>query len=304
MTDIVVEHPSMKGLLAPDARLERLWTGARWAEGPVYFHEDDSLVWSDVPNNRMLKWTRQEGARIFRAPSQFANGNHRDREGRLVTCEHLGRRISRTEPDGNVVTLCGHYDGRRLNSPNDVIVKPDGTIWFSDPDYGIMSNDEGYRAPSEIGSNNVYRLDPISGEVSIAADDFQKPNGLAFSPGADKLYISDSSRSHDPGGRHHIRVFDVVDGRHLRNGRVFAEIEPGIPDGLCIDRHGHVLTSAGDGIQVYSDAGRLLGRILVPEPASNCTFGGPDRSRLFITATSSVYAIDLATTGLELPPPR
>lgn len=300
---IVVEDPSMEALLAADARLERLWTGAKWAEGPVYFHEDDSLVWSDVPNNRMLKWAKKDGTRIFRAPSQFANGNYRDREGRLVTCEHLGRRISRTEPDGNVTTLIGHFEGKRLNSPNDVTVKSDGTIWFSDPNYGIMSNDEGYKAPSEIGANNVYRLDPLSGEVSIVAEDFEKPNGLAFSPDAGKLYISDSSRSHDPGGKHHIRVFDVVDGRHLANGRIFAVIEPGIADGLRIDRHGHVFTSAGDGIQVYSDAGRRLGRILVPEAVSNCTFGGPHRSRLFITATSSVYAIDLATTGIEQPSP-
>lgn len=295
---IAVEDPSMEELLVPGAKLARLWMGAKWAEGPVYFHEDDSLLWSDVPNNRMFKWTKQNGTRIFRAPSQFANGNYRDRQGRLVTCEHLGRRISRTEPDGNVITLVGHYHGKRLNSPNDVTVKTDGTIWFSDPNYGIMSNDEGYMAPSEIGSNNVYRYDPDSGEVSIVADDFEKPNGLAFSPQADKLYISDSSRSHDPNGKHHIRVFDVVDGRYLKNSRVFAVIEPGISDGFRIDRHGHVFTSAGDGIQVYSEAGKRLGKIFVPEAVSNCVFGGPDKSTLFITATSSVYAIDLKTTGL------
>ncbi|NJN40496.1 MAG: SMP-30/gluconolactonase/LRE family protein [Gammaproteobacteria bacterium] len=296
--EIVIEDRSMEALLATNAGLERLWTGAKWAEGPVYFHEDDALAWSDVPNNRMFKWTRRDGARIFRAPSQFANGNYRDLQGRLVTCEHLGRRISRTEPDGNVVTLVGHFDGKRLNSPNDVTVRTDGTIWFSDPNYGIMSNNEGYMAPSEVGANNVYRFDPGSGEVSVVADDFEKPNGLAFSPNADKLYISDSSRSHDPDGKHHIRVFDVVDGRHLKNGRVFAVIEPGIPDGFRIDRHGNVFTSAGDGIQVYSEAGKLLGRILVPEAVSNCTFGGPQKNRLFITATSSVYAIDVGTTGL------
>jgi gluconolactonase len=295
---IVIEDRSMEGLLAANVRLERLWTGAKWAEGPAYFHEDDSLVWSDVPNNRMFKWTRKDGACIFRSPSQFANGNYRDLQGRLVSCEHLGRRISRTEPDGNVITLVGHYDGKRLNSPNDVTVRTDGTIWFSDPNYGIMSNDEGYMAPSEVGSNNVYRFDPGSGEVSVVADDFEKPNGLAFSPDADRLYISDSSRSHDPNGKHHIRVFDVVDGRHLKNSRVFAVIEPGIPDGFRIDRHGNVFTSAGDGIQVYSKAGKLLGKILVPEAVSNCTFGGPQKNRLFITATSSVYAIDLDTTGL------
>jgi gluconolactonase len=294
---IVIEDPSMEGLLAPNSKLERLWPGSKWAEGPVYFHEDDSLLWSDVPNNRMFKWTKRDGTRIFRSPSQFANGNYRDLQGRLITCEHLGRRISRTEPDGNVITLVSHFDGKRLNSPNDVTVKSDGTIWFSDPDYGIMSNREGYMAPNEIGSNNVYRFDPVSGELSVVAGDFEKPNGLAFSPNADKLYISDSSRSHDPNGKHHIRVFDVVDGRFLKNSRVFAVIEPGIADGFRIDRHGHIFTSAGDGIHVYSNTGRRLGRIFVPETVANCAFGGPKKNTLFITATSSLYAIDLNTTG-------
>jgi gluconolactonase len=295
---IVIEDPSMEGLLVPKSKLERLWTGSKWAEGPVYFREDDSLVWSDVPNNRMFKWTKKEGTRIFRSPSQFANGNYRDLQGRLVTCEHLGRRISRTEPDGNVITLVSHLDGKRLNSPNDVNVKSDGTIWFSDPNYGIMSNDEGYMAPSEIGSNNVYRFDPVSGELSVVADDFEKPNGLAFSPNADKLYISDSSRSHDPNGKHHIRVFDVVDGRFLKNSRVFAVVDPGIADGFRIDQHGHIFTSAGDGIHVYSSAGRRLGKIFVPEAVANCTFGGPNKNKLFIAATSSIYVIDLDTIGL------
>lgn len=294
---IAIEDPSMEGLLAPNSKLERLSTGSKWAEGPVYFHEDDSLLWSDVPNNRMFKWTRRDGTRIFRSPSQFANGNCRDLQGRLVTCEHLGRRISCTEPDGNVITLVGHFEGKRLNSPNDVTVKSDGTIWFSDPDYGIMSNREGYMAPSEIGSNNVYRFDPVSGELSVVADDFEKPNGLAFSPNADKLYISDSSRSHDPNGKHHIRVFDVVDGRFLKNSRVFAVIEPGLADGFRIDKRGHIFTSAGDGIHVYSNAGRRLGRIFVPETVANCAFGSRKKSTLFITATSSLYAIDLNTTG-------
>jgi gluconolactonase len=296
---IVIEDPSMEGLIAPGSKLERLWTGAKWAEGIVYFHEDDSVVWSDVPNNRMLKWSAKDGTRLFRSPSQFANGNYRDREGRLVTCEHLGRRISRTEHDGSVVTLVSHFEGKRLNSPNDVIVQSNGTVWFSDPDYGIMSDNEGYQAPSQIGSNNVYRFDPGSGELSVVASGFEKPNGLAFSPNEDKLYISDSSRSHDTNGKHHIRVFDVADGRTLTNGRVFAVIEPGISDGIRSDRHGNIFTSADDGIQVYSPAGKRLGRILVPEAVANLTFGGPNRNRLFIAATSSVYAITVNTTGLR-----
>lgn len=296
---IVIEDASMEGLLAPDSKLERLWTGATWAEGVVYFHEDDSIVWSDVPNNRMFKWSVKGGARLFRSPSQFANGNYRDREGRLVTCEHLGRRISRTGHDGLVETLVSHYQGKRLNSPNDVIVKSDGAVWFSDPDYGIMSDNEGYQAPSQIGSNNVYRFDPASGELTAVATDFEKPNGLAFSPNEDKLYISDSSRSHDRNGKHHIRVFDVVDGRTLTNGRVFAVIEPGIPDGFRSDRQGNIFTSAGDGVHVYSPAGKRLGKILVPEAVANLTFGGPDRNRLFIAATSSIYAISVSAAGLQ-----
>lgn len=294
---IVVEDPLMEGLLTPNSKLERLWTGTKWAEGPVYFHEDDSLVWSDPPNNRMLKWSAQDGTRLFRSPSQYANGNYRDLQGRLVTCEHLGRRISRTEHDGHVVTLVGALDGKRLNSPNDLLVKSDGTIWFSDPDYGIMSNDEGYKAPSEIGSNNVYRFDPASGTLTVVAGDFQKPNGLAFSPSEDKLYIADSARSHDPNGNHHIRVFDVEDGRRLKNSRVFAVIEPGIPDGFRVDSRGNIFTSSGDSIQVFSEAGQRLGKIFVPETVSNCVFGGPKKTRLFITATSSIYAIDLNTSG-------
>ncbi len=296
---IVIEDASMERLLDPDSKLERLWTGATWAEGVVYFHEDDSIIWSDVPNNRMFKWSAKGGARLFRSPSQFANGNYRDREGRLVTCEHLGRRISRTGHDSLVETLVSHYQGKRLNSPNDVIVKSDGTVWFSDPDYGIMSDNEGYQAPSQIGSNNVYRFDPASGELTAVATDFEKPNGLAFSPNEDKLYISDSSRSHDPNGKHHIRVFDVADGRTLTNGRIFAAIEPGIPDGFRCDRNGNVFTSAGDGVHVYSPAGKRLGKILVSEAVANLTFGGSDRNRLFIAATSSIYSIKVNAAGLQ-----
>jgi len=294
---IVVEDLLMERLLTPGSKLERLWTGAKWAEGPVYFHEDDSLVWSDPPNNCMLKWTAIDGTRLFRSPSQYANGNYRDLEGRLVSCEHLGRRISRTEQDGLVVTLVGALNGKRLNSPNDLVVKSDGTIWFSDPDYGIMSNNEGYMAPSEIGANNVYCFDPISGILTIVADDFQKPNGLAFSPNEDKLYVADSARSHDPHGNHHIRVFNVKDGRTLENGQIFAVIEPGIPDGMRVDLYGNVFTSSGDSIQVYSNTGKRLGKIFVPETVSNCVFGGPKKTRLLITATSSIYAIDLNTSG-------
>ncbi len=295
--DILIEDPLMRDLLLPTSRLERIWTGGRWTEGVVYLKQDDALVWSDIPNNRMLRWTEAEGTTIFRSPSHFANGNSCDRQGRLVTCEHGRRLISRTEADGSLVTLVDRFEGRRFNSPNDLVVRSDGTIWFTDPDYGILSDDEGYMAPSEIGSNNVYRFDPASGSVEIVADSFEKPNGIAFSPCETKLYVSDSSRSHHPDGNHHIRVFDIEGGSRLTNGSVFAEIEPSMPDGLRVDRSGNVFTSAGDGIQVFSAAGLRLGRILVPERAANCTFGGPDGTTLFIAATTSVYRIGLNTAG-------
>ena len=293
----LIEDPRMEDLLLPSSRLERIWSGAKWAEGAVYLRNEDALVWSDIPNNRMLRWTESEGSTVFRTPSHFANGNTLDLQGRLVTCEHGRRLISRTEPDGSIVVLVDRFEGRRFNSPNDLVVKSDGTIWFTDPDYGILSDYEGYMAPSEIGSNNVYRFDPATGHIEIVASDFEKPNGLAFSPCETRLYISDSSRSHDPKGRHHIRVFDVENGRRLRSGSVFAEIEPGMPDGLRVDRRGHVFTSAGDGIAVYSPAGKRLGKIPVPEPAANCCFGGPGGNTLFIAATTSIYRIQLNIAG-------
>lgn len=297
LNDFLIEDPQMRDLLLPASRLERIWSGGKWVEGVVYLRNEDALVWSDIPNNRMLRWTAKEASTVFRAPSHFANGNTCDLQGRLVTCEHGRRLISRTEPDGSIAVLVDRFEGKRFNSPNDLVVKSDGTIWFTDPDYGIISDYEGYMAPSEIGSNNVYRFDPASGQIEIVADDFEKPNGLAFSPCETRLYVSDSSRSHDPKGRHHIRVFDVENGRSLRNNSVFAEIEPGMPDGLRVDRSGNVFTSAGDGIQVYGPAGKRLGKILIPETAANCTFGGPGRSTLFIAATTSVYRIDLNTVG-------
>ncbi|QND50779.1 SMP-30/gluconolactonase/LRE family protein [Phyllobacterium sp. 628] len=297
---IIIEDPRMQELLIPGAKLEKLWTGAIWGEGPVWWN-DCSVTWSDIPNNRMLRWSPGEGTTTYRSPSNHSNGHTRDREGRLVSCEHSGRRISRTEADGTVVTLVDSIDGKRLNSPNDVVVKSDGTIWFSDPPYGIMSDYEGVAADSEIGANHVYRFDPATNTITIASDDFEKPNGLAFSPDESLLYISDTSRSHDPDGNHHIRVFDVRDGWKLENGRVFAVIEPGLADGFRLDVHGNVFTSSGDSIQVFAPDGTRLGKILVPEVISNCTFGGPARNELFITASTSLYRINLATSGSVRP---
>ncbi len=299
--NIEILDPGMTDLLLPDSRLEQHCTGAIWSEGPVYFSEGDYILWSDIPNNRMLKWSQAEGMSVFREPSNFTNGHTRDREGCLISCEHGGRRISRTEADGSVVCVVDNYQGKKLNSPNDVVVKSDGTIWFTDPPYGIMSNDEGYQADSEIGANYVYRFDPATGEMSVVADDFDKPNGLAFSPDESLLYISDTGASHDPAGAHHIRVFDVLEGKSLANGRVFAVVDPGLADGFRLDVHGNLYTSSEDSIQVYAASGQRIGKILVPEKIANCTFGGTDKNRLFIVASSSLYSILLNTRGAQQP---
>ena len=234
-------------------------------------------------------------------PLQHTNGHTRDREGRLVSCEHGGRRVSRTEHDGSYTVLVDRYKGKRLNSPNDVVVKSDGTIWFTDPPYGILSDYEGKKTKSAIGANYVYRFDPKTKSLTVVADDFDKPNGIAFSPDEKKLYIADTGGSHDPDGAHHIRVFDVIGGRKLARGRVFAEISPGLADGFRLDTDGNVWTSAGDGVHCFSPRGELLGKILVPEVVSNVCFGGPKRNRLFITATTSLYAAYICQVGAQRP---
>ena len=298
---IEILDPRFAPVALPGARLERLCTGAIWSEGPVWIAEHDCVVWSDIPNNRMLRWSSQHGMSVFRSPSNFSNGNTRDRRGRLVTCEHGGRRVSRTEPDGSVITVVDRFEGRRLNSPNDVVVKSDGTIWFTDPDYGIMSDVEGYKADGEIGGCHVYRFDPAEGRLTIVADDLVKPNGLAFSPDESLLYVTDTSASHDPAGNHHIRVFPVADGGRLGRGRVFAVVEPGLPDGFRLDRNGWLYVSSEDAIQVYHPDGSRLARIPVPEKIANCTFGGPRRDQLHIAASRSLYRIQLATAGIQTP---
>lgn len=298
---IEILDPRMEPLLRPDSKLAKHCTGCIWAEGPVYFSEGDYLLWSDIPNNRMMRYSDADGMSVWREPSNFTNGHTRDLQGRLVSCEHGGRRVSRTEADGTVTNLVDNYQGKKLNSPNDVVVKSDGTIWFTDPPYGILSNHEGYQAESEIGANYVYRLDPESGDLSVVADDFDKPNGIAFSPDENLLYIADTGASHDPDGPHHIRVFDVVGGKSLANGRLFADVSPGLSDGFRPDQHGNIFTSSLDSIQVYAPDGTLLGKIMVPEKIANCTFGGPDKDRLWISASSSIYSIMMATKGVQHP---
>lgn len=288
-----------------NVQLEMLWTGARWSEGPAYFAAGRYLVWSDIPNNRMMRWDETDGSvSVFRQPSHNANGHTVDREGRLVSCEHQTRCVTRTEHDGSRTVLVDRIGGKRFNSPNDVVVRSDGTIWFSDPTYGIDSDYEGDAAASEIGASHVYRLDPASGACAAVTTDFVKPNGLAFSPDERLLYIADTGISHGKDGPRHIRRFTVAgDGQTLSGGEIFATCRPGVFDGFRLDAAGNLWTSAGDGVHCYAPDGVLLGKINVPEVVANVCFGGPKRNRLFICATTSLYAIYLGTQGCLRPGP-
>jgi gluconolactonase len=280
-----------KSCIKPAAQLDHLYQGCRWAEGPAYFPAGRYLVWSDIPNDLILRWdepTATVGA--FRAPAGYANGNAVDREGRLVTCEHGGRRVTRTEHDGSITVLADRIEGKRFNSPNDVVVQSDGAVWFTDPDYGIQSDYEGHRAESEIGACHVYRIDP-GGDCRAVATDFDRPNGLAFSPDERRLYVSDT------GAGRHMRAFDVGPGGELSGGEVFATATVGAFDGFRCDDAGRVWTSAGDGVHCYDPDGTLLGKVLVPEAVANVVFGGPKRNRLFICATTSLYAVLLPVSG-------
>ncbi|MDH4440924.1 MAG: SMP-30/gluconolactonase/LRE family protein, partial [Rhizobium sp.] len=297
-----IHDPHFRDLVVSSAVLEELYSGCRWAEGPVWFDDAGHLLFSDIPNQRILRWVEGGGVSVFRSPSNFANGHTRDRQGRLVSCEHGLRRVTRTEVDGSITVLADSHDGKKLNSPNDVIVHSDGSVWFSDPSYGILSDYEGYKAEEEQASRHVYRLDLNSGKLKAVADGFLQPNGLAFSPDERRLYVADSGASHVPGAPRHIRVFDVSgDGQSLSNDRVFATIDKGIPDGMRIDVAGNLWSSAADGVHCFSPEGTLLGKILVPQVVANLTFGGPRRNRLFITATTSLYAIYTTTTGAQRP---
>jgi gluconolactonase len=288
--------PRFERCVRAGAPVERLADGCRWAEGPVYF--DGGVVWSDIPNNRMLRWDELTGAvTTFRAPSDFANGNTLDPQGRLVTCEHGTRRVTRTEPDGSITVLADRFDGKRLNSPNDVVVRSDGSVWFSDPSYGIDSDEEGYAADSEIGACHVYRVDPGTGEVRIAADGFVMPNGLAFSPDERRLFVSDTGATKSDDGPRHIRVFDVGDDGTLSGGEVFATSTAGLFDGFRFDSDGRLWTSAGDGVHCFDPDGTLIGKVRLGEEAANVVFGGPGRDRLFITASTSLYSVALAVRG-------
>ena len=288
-------------LINGTAEIELLYNKCRWAEGPVWFRDGNFLVWSDIPNSRMLRWVPGGEVSVFRADSNYSNGNTRDREGRLVTCEHGTRRVTRTEYDGSITVIADRYKGKRLNSPNDVVVKSDGTIWFTDPNYGIMSDYEGHKGEKEQPGCYVFRFDPKSGKLAVAADDFVMPNGLAFSPDESILYVAESGASHWPETPNHIRAFKVGKDGGLKGGKEFCRTSAGFPDGFRVDTDGNVWTSAGAGIDCFAPSGDLIGRIGFPQMVSNLVFGGPKRNRLFVTCTHELYAMYVAATGAQQP---
>jgi gluconolactonase len=293
---------------AGTAAVERVATGFRWAEGPAYFRAGRYLLFSDIPNNRIMRLTEDDNhLSVYRSPSMNNNGNTVDREGRLVSCEHGGRRVTRTEHNGVITVVADRYNGKRFNSPNDVVVASNGSIWFSDPTYGIGGNYEGLQAESEQTTHNVYRCDGKTGEVTLVIDDFVQPNGLCFSPDEKKLYIIDSGATQ--GGPAHIRVFDVdIDTGKLTNGKIFADnFLPGFTDGMRADVDGNIWCSMGwgdpkeDGVRCYSPGGDLLGKIHLPETCANLTFGGLLKNRLYMCASTSVYACYVGTSGALVP---
>ncbi len=299
MSDTTVLDRRFEKLIIGHAKLERLWTGARWAEGPAYFPAGRYLVFSDIPNDRIMRFDETSGAvSVFREPAMNTNGHTVDRQGRLVSCEHRRRAISRTEHNGRIVVLTEHINGKRFNSPNDVVVKSDGSIWFTDPTYGIDSDYEGDAALSEIGASNVYRLDPETGTLAAVITDRVRPNGLTFSPDEQVLYVSDTGASHQDGHPKSITAYTVSpDGRAVSRPHSFAVSDAGFFDGFRCDVHGNIWTSTAEGVRCYAPDGTHLGTIRVPELVANVCFGGAKRNRLYITAQTSLYAIFLATTG-------
>ncbi|MEQ9643280.1 MAG: SMP-30/gluconolactonase/LRE family protein [Alphaproteobacteria bacterium] len=297
--DFEVIDPRFAKLVLGNVHVEQLWTGGRWTEGPAYFAAGRYLIWSDIPNDRLLRWDETDGSvSEFEAPCRNQNGHTVDREGRLVCCEHRARCVSRIEHDGSRTVLADAFDGKRLNSPNDVVVKSDGSVWFTDPTYGIDGDYEGDPAESEVGRSNVYRVDPATGAVTAVVTDLLKPNGLAFSIDERVLYVADTGFTHDPSNTPKILTYPVsADGASLGQGQLFAESPFGLYDGFRVDVHGNIWTSAGDGVHVYAADASLIGKIRVPEVVSNVCFGGRKRNRLFITGTKSLYAVYVNTRG-------
>lgn len=291
--------PVFDSYVLGNAPVKQLATGFDWVEGPVWFGDAGCLLFSDIPNNRIMRWMPDSGITTYRKPSNFANGNTRDREGRLVSCEHGTRRVTRTEHDGSITVIADSFDGKRLNSPNDVVVKSDGTIWFSDPHYGIMTNYEGFAAEQELPCN-LYRVDPQTGQMAAVLSDANCPNGLAFSPDEKRLYVADTGRmfQNDP---QHIRMLEVGEDGNLHGGMVLHKIDPGCADGFRVDTDGNIWSSAADGVHCISKDGDLIGKIMVPELVSNVCFGGHAKHELYITATTSVYRVTLNRQGVQHP---
>jgi gluconolactonase len=302
---VVTLDPRFDRLRQGNAAVERLWTGARWAEGPAWFADGRYLLFSDIPNNRILRWIEETGeVSVFRYPSSYSNGNTRDRQGRLISCEHDTRRVTRTEYDGRITVLLDRFQGKRLNAPNDVVVHSNNTVWFTDPGYGILSEYEGHIDKFELPPS-VYRFDPASGEVTEVATDLLRPNGLCFSPDEKRLYIVDTGQ---PQGKPHpVRVYDVVDGSRLANGRIFCDMGQGGSDGIRCDVDGNLWAAAGwggegyDGVHIFAPDGLLIGKITLPETCANLSFGGAKRNRLFMTASQSLYSLFVNTQGAQVP---
>ena len=288
------------GYLLANAGLEELASGFRWIEGPLWMGDWGCLLFQDLPRNRTMRWSEAEGVQVFRAPSDYANGQARDREGRLIACSHRARRLTRTEHDGRITVLADRHAGRRLNAPNDVVVRSDGSIWFTDPLYGLSTDYEGGRQESEQRPA-LYRLDPATGALAVAADDFDGPNGLAFSPDERKLYVCETGDQAHPAPRQYIRAFDVSEDGRLSGGNIFHAVSPGYCDGLKVDEDGNLWASAADGVHCLSPEGALLGKLRVPYRVSNVAFGGCHRDRLFIAGSQHLYAIHLNRRGAALP---
>jgi gluconolactonase len=304
---VEVVDPRFAKYKVNNAAVERLFTGTRWAEGPVWFGDGRYLLFSDIPNNRMLRWCEETGeVSVFRSPSNYSNGNCRDRQGRLLTCEHDTRRLTRTEYDGTITVLMDHFQGKMLNAPNDLAVHSDGAIWFTDPGYGIMSNYEGHKASFELPAN-VYRLDPKTREATVVVSDLDKPNGICFSPDEKKLYIVDTGTPKHPTDPRPIYVYDVVDGVRLTNKHQFVNMAPGSSDGIRCDVDGNVWSAAGwggdgyNGVHVFAPDSTLIGKIHLPETCANVCFGGTKKTRLFMAASQSLYAVYVEAQGAQMP---
>ena len=300
MPDFEIHDDRFRSMVLPNAPLETLGEGYRWLEGPVWFADHDCLYVSDIPNDRILRWSEHGGVSVFRRPAGFANGHARDRQGRLIGCSHHERCITRTEFDGTITVLASRYRGKRLNSPNDIVCKSDGTIWFSDPLYGISTDYEGGKQSSELAPA-LYRLQPATGELEIVADDFDSPNGLAFSPDERFLYVAESGRPFARDPRQYIRRFAVDEDGRLAGGDCFHKITPGFADGLRVDSEGNLWSSAADGVHCLSPEGELLGKIRTPSLVSNLAFGGRHRSRLFLCASHQLMAIYTNVRGCVRP---